>query len=135
MAGPTSEKQAGSASLLAAAALLAAVVAMLVVGLSAAAALARLGIPDPGLLVTYGLPAVRASAEGAAAVAAGSLLLAAFLVPPQPNGVLDVGGYRAVRTAGFAAAGWAACALMLIPLTLSDVSGRPLAEALPTAPA
>ncbi|CAM2954390.1 cytochrome c oxidase assembly protein [Skermania piniformis] len=130
MAGPTSEKQAGSASLLAAAALLAAVVAMLVVGLSAAAALARLGIPDPGLLVTYGLPAVRASAEGAAAVAAGSLLLAAFLVPPQPNGVLDVGGYRAVRTAGFAAAGWAACALMLIPLTLSDVSGRPLAEAL-----
>ena len=41
-------------------------------------------------MTTYGLPFVRASGEIAAVLAVGSFLLAAFLVPPQANGVLDV---------------------------------------------
>ncbi|GAB2925483.1 cytochrome c oxidase assembly protein [Rhodococcus aerolatus] len=108
---------------------LAGLVATALVGLSAAQALVLLGIPDPGPLTTYGLPAARAVGELAAVVAVGSLLLAAFLVPPQRSGVLDADGYRAVRTAATAAAVWAGCAALLVPLTLSDSSGQPLSAA------
>ncbi|MGW0174683.1 cytochrome c oxidase assembly protein [Rhodococcus sp. NPDC003322] len=110
--------------------LIAGLVAAIVVGLSASEALVRLGIPDPGPLTTYGLPAVKAVGEVAAVIAIGSLLLASFLVPPQKSGVLDVDGYRAVRTASNAAIVWAACALVLVPLTVSDTAGQPFGEAL-----
>ncbi|MFQ6396857.1 cytochrome c oxidase assembly protein [Nocardia sp. KC 131] len=106
----------------------AAVLAALVVGLSAAQALSLLGIPDPGPLTTYGLPAVRALADLAAALTVGSLLFAAFLVPPQADGLLDVGGYRAVRRASNFAVVWACCAAVLIPLTVSDTTGQPVGE-------
>lgn len=108
---------------------IAGVVAALIVMLSASDALVLLGIPDPGPATTYGLPALRAIGEIAAVIAVGSFLLAAFLVPPQKNGVLDVDGYRAVRTGSVASIVWAVCALLLVPLTLSDTSGQPFAEA------
>ncbi|PXX59811.1 putative copper resistance protein D [Nocardia tenerifensis] len=108
----------------------AAVVAALVVGLSAAQALSLLGIPDPGSLTTYGLPAVRALADLSAALTVGSLLFAAFLVPPQSSGLLDVGGYRAVRRAANFALVWAGCAALLIPLTVSDTTGQPVGDVL-----
>ena len=119
-----------SGSVFATAGLIAAAVAALVISLSASDALVLLGIPDPGPATTYGLPAVRAAGEIAAAIAIGSFLLAAFLVPPQKSGVLDVGGYRAVRTGSVAAIIWAACALVLVPLTLSDTSGQPFTVAI-----
>ncbi len=106
----------------------ASVVAALVVGLSAAQALSLLGIPDPGTLTTYGLPAVRAFADLFAALTVGSLLFAAFLVPPQADGLLDVGGYRAVRRASNFAVVWACCAALLVPLTVSDTTGQPVAD-------
>ncbi|WP_019928852.1 cytochrome c oxidase assembly protein [Nocardia sp. BMG111209] len=109
---------------------LTALVAPLVVALSAAQALTLLGIPDPGPLTTYGLPAVRALADLAGAVAVGSLLFAAFLTPPQADGLLDVAGFRALRRAGVAALGWAGAAVLLLPLTLSDTSGQPLRNTL-----
>ncbi|MEU7216839.1 cytochrome c oxidase assembly protein [Nocardia iowensis] len=109
---------------------IAAVVAALVVALSAAQALSLLGIPDPGSLTTYGLPAVRALADLSAALTVGSLLFAAFLVPPQSNGLLDVGGYRAVRRASNFALIWACCAALLIPLTVSDTTGQPVSDTL-----
>ncbi|MGB3369854.1 MAG: cytochrome c oxidase assembly protein [Rhodococcus sp. (in: high G+C Gram-positive bacteria)] len=129
---PSSTKPAATAStsVFATAALIAAVVAALVISLSASDALVLLGIPDPGPATTYGLPAVRAIGEIAASIAIGSFLLAAFLVPPQKSGVLDVGGYRAVRTGSVAAIVWAACALVLVPLTLSDTSGQPFTVAI-----
>ncbi|SNS79143.1 cytochrome c oxidase assembly protein [Rhodococcoides kyotonense] len=123
-------KHSSSTSVFATAGAIAAVVAALVVTLSASDALVLLGIPDPGPATIYGLPAVRAAGEIAASIAIGSFLLAAFLVPPQKNGVLDVGGYRAVRTGSVAAIVWAACALVLVPLTLSDTSGQPFLVAL-----
>src|SRR5690606_2526125 len=92
---------------------LAAVTAAVVVGFSASQALSLLGIPDPGALTTYGLPAVRSLADLAAALTVGSLFFAAFLVPPQGNGLLDVGGYRAVRMASNFALVWACCAALL----------------------
>ncbi|WP_068062395.1 cytochrome c oxidase assembly protein [Nocardia xishanensis] len=107
---------------------LAAVVAALVVGLSAAQALSLLGIPDPGPLTTYGLPATRALADLAAALTVGSLLFAAFLVPPQADGLLDVGGYRALRRASNFAVLWACCAALLVPLTVSDTTGQPVSD-------
>jgi cytochrome c oxidase assembly factor CtaG/putative copper export protein len=94
--------------------------------LSLAAALTATGLPDPGPVTTIGLPFVRAAGEVAAVVAVGSFLFAAFLVPPQENGVLDVDGYRALRVGTLAAGAWAVCAALLVPLTISDVSGQPL---------
>ncbi len=104
----------------------AAFVAPLIITLSAAQALTLLGIPDPGPLTTYGLPAVRAVADLCGALTIGSLLFAAFLTPPQRGGLLDVGGYRALRRAGICALAWAAAAALLVPLTLSDTTGQPV---------
>lgn len=97
-------------------------------GLSLAAALTATGLPDPGPVTTMGLPFVRAAGEVAAALAVGSFLAAAFLVPPQANGVLDAAGYRALRLGTVAAGVWAVCAALLVPLTISDVSGQPVTE-------
>ncbi|OBJ72314.1 cytochrome c oxidase assembly protein [Mycobacterium sp. 1274756.6] len=97
-------------------------------GLSLAAALSTSGLADPGPATTYGLPFVRAAGEIAAVLAVGSFLTAAFLVPPQTNGVLDAAGYRALRLGTVASGAWAVCAALLVPLTISDVSGHPVTE-------
>ena len=96
--------------------------------LSLADALTATGLPDAGPVTTYGLPFVRAAGEIAAVLAAGSFLFAAFLVPPQSNGVLDAAGYRALRLGTAASAVWTVCAALLVPLTVSDVSGQPLRD-------
>ncbi|QJY47872.1 cytochrome c oxidase assembly protein [Pseudonocardia broussonetiae] len=98
-------------------------------GVSAGAA-ATAGLPDAGPLVTVALPMVRVLSEVAATVTVGMLLLAAALAPPQRSGYLDVAGFRAVRTAAVSAAVWAAAALLMVPLTVAEASGRPLVEAL-----
>ncbi|GAA5065627.1 cytochrome c oxidase assembly protein [Nocardia callitridis] len=133
--GPTTRGSAGSnsttfATVIALAGALAAVVAALVVALSAAQALSLLGIPDPGAFTTYGLPAVRALSDLFAALTVGSLLFSAFLVPPQSDGLLDVGGYRALRRASGFALVWACCAALLVPLTVSDTTGQPFGDVL-----
>jgi cytochrome c oxidase assembly factor CtaG/putative copper export protein len=92
--------------------------------------LAALGLPDPGLFTRAALPAVRVLSECAAVVTVGSLLLAAFLVPPQPSGYLDAGGYAAVRTARLAALIWALTAAFMVPLLAADAVGRPVAQVL-----
>ena len=96
--------------------------------LTLVSALTATGLPNPGPATTFGLPFVRAAGEVAAALAVGSFLLAAFLVPPQASGVLDVAGYRAVRIGTAASGVWAVCAALLVPLTISDVSGQPLID-------
>src|ERR1700752_4169739 len=96
--------------------------------LSLADAVIATGLPNPGPATTYGLPFVRAAGEIAAVLAVGSFLFAAFLVPSQTNGVLDAGGYRALRLGTAASAVWTVCAALLVPLTVSDVSGHPLRE-------
>lgn len=111
-------------------AVLAGAVAAGIGGLSIVDALAATGLPDPGPATTYGLPFVRAVGEIAAAVAVGSFLMAAFLVPPQRSGVLDAGGYRALRTGTIAAGVWTVCAVLLVPLTVSDITGAPLTSRL-----
>jgi putative copper resistance protein D len=99
-----------------------------IAALSLADALTATGLPDPGPATTLGLPFVRAGGEIAAAIAVGGVLFATFFVPPQDNGVLDVGGYRALRMAAAASGVWVVCAALLVPLTISDVSGKPLRD-------
>jgi cytochrome c oxidase assembly factor CtaG/putative copper export protein len=124
--GPAARRGAAVWPLLAGVAALAGCTAAGIGALSVAAALTATGLPDPGPVTTLGLPFVRAAGEVAAVVAVGSFLLAAFLVPPQHSGVLDVDGYRAVRIGTVAAGAWAVCAALLVPLTISDVSGQPV---------
>lgn len=130
VAVPAAEGPRPTGGLLVATAGLAGLVAASLAALSATRALVLLGLPDPGALTTYGLPFVTAVGEVAAVLAIGFLLFAAFLVPPQRSGVLDVDGYRAIRTASTAAAVWCVSALLLVPLSLSDTSGQPLSAAL-----
>ncbi|WP_243699806.1 cytochrome c oxidase assembly protein [Dietzia cinnamea] len=114
--------------------LLAVVAAAVVIPLSRMStelALELIGVPDPGLLTTAGLPAVRAIAELLASVAVGMALFAAFFTPPQQDKTLDVDGYRAQRICSWVNIAWAVAAALLIPLTLSDVSGRTLWQSLP----
>lgn len=102
------------------------IAAVVVTAIGASSAFEIAGVPDPGKLTTYGLPTVTALGQVCAAIALGAAMFAAFFVPPQSDGVLDVGGYRAIRIAAKASLGWAICALLLIPLTLSNVSGQSL---------
>ena len=114
--------------------LLAVVAAGVVVPLSRMStdlALELLGVPDPGVFTTAGLPAVRAIAELLASVAVGMALFAAFFTPPQKDKTLDVDGYRAQQISSWVNIAWAIAAALLIPLTLSDVSGRTLWQSLP----
>ena len=94
--------------------------------------LAELGIPDPGAATTVGLPALRGVAWLLMALATGSFLLSAFLIPPKQtqedlnSARLTVDGHLASHTGAHASAGIALIGLAMIPLVLSDVSGQPL---------
>ena len=113
--------------------LLAVVAAAVVVPLSRMStdlALELIGVPDPGLLTTAGLPTLRAIGELLAAVAVGTALFAAFFTPPQSDGTLDVAGYRAQQISSWINIAWAVAAALLIPLTLSDVAGISLWDTL-----
>ena len=94
-------------------------------------ALELVGVPDPGPLTTAGLPILRTIGELLASVAVGTALFAAFFTPPQKDKTLDVDGYRMQRISSWANFAWAGAAALLIPLTLSDVSGRPFWDSLP----
>ncbi|MGI5128835.1 cytochrome c oxidase assembly protein [Pseudonocardia sp. CA-107938] len=119
-----------TAALLVLAAAIAVLVAAAIVAGSGARPLVALGLPDPGELTTVGLPAVRALSEISMVLTIGALLLAAFLVPPQRSGYLDVAGFRAVRVASWTAAVWAVAALALVPLNVADALGRPVTDVL-----
>src|SRR5690606_22869185 len=88
------------------------------------------GLRDPGPLTTYGVTVVRLLAEVSAVVVIGSLLLAAFLVPPQRSGVLAADGYGAVRTAGVAAWLWVVFALASSFFSAAESAGRPVQQVL-----
>ncbi|HUL99984.1 MAG TPA: cytochrome c oxidase assembly protein [Mycobacterium sp.] len=127
-AAPPTARRAAVWPVLTGVAVLAGATAAAIGALSLVAALTATGLPDPGPVTTYGLPFVRAAGEVAAVIAVGSFLFAAFFVPPQDNGVLDASGYRASRIGTVASGVWAVCAALLVPLTISDVSGQPVLE-------
>ncbi|MBW4720788.1 cytochrome c oxidase assembly protein [Saccharothrix obliqua] len=100
-------------------------VPLLVVGTAIAALLAA-GIAAATGGDRSGLLVVRVLTESAAVVTIGSLLLAAFLVPPQANGRLAADGYAALRTAAWAALVWTLGAVAAVPFTAADALGQPV---------
>lgn len=127
---PVSRRDSSTSAVFFLCAMIAGVVAVALAGLTMTESLTQLGVSDPGDVTNYGIPFLRAAGEIAAVITIGSLLLAAFLVPPQKSGIVDVDGYRAVRMASTASAIWAAIALVMVPMEMSAVSGMPLSEAL-----
>lgn len=95
-----------------------------------AQSLALLGIPDPGPVTSWGLPLVRGAGTVLACFGVGCFLMSAFGAQPAKDGYLGLDGYRASRTGTWAMAAWAVCALLLVPLYLSDASGQPFRDAL-----
>ncbi len=127
---PGTRGGAGIVGLVAVGAAVAALAAGVLTALVNGPAVAVPGLSGPGELVTVGLPVVRALSEVAMVLAIGALLLAAFLVPPQRSGYLDVAGYRGLRAASAASLVWAVAAALMVPLTVADALGRPLGEVL-----
>lgn len=100
--------------------------------------LAALGLPDPGLTTTAGLPFFRAAGWIFASLAVGSYLFSAFLISPKLPGKdntklrgapLSVDGHLASRTGSVAAICFGLIGILMIPLVLSDVSGQPFSVA------
>ncbi|HEY0636620.1 MAG TPA: cytochrome c oxidase assembly protein [Pseudonocardiaceae bacterium] len=118
----------GAGPLVALGLVLAGVVAASLVALTRAPAIA--GLPDPGPVTNLGLPAVRALADAAAVLTVGAALFAAFLTPPERDGRLRPAAYSALRTVTLGGALWCVAAVLMVPLTVADSVGRPLAEVL-----
>lgn len=104
-----------------------------------AESLEALGIPDPGKLTTIGLPFLRAASWIVSSLAVGSYMAAAFFISPRVPGKdnsrilearLSVDGHIAARTGALSSIALGLIALVMIPLTLSDVSGTPLSQTL-----
>ena len=113
--------------LLAAAAALAALVLALLVGGGAASYLLP-GLTDPGPLTRWGLPLAQLVLDGSATVTVGFLLLA-VLVPARTD-ELHPAALRSLRMASLWAGVWALAAVAVHLLTLSDLIGLPLPQAL-----
>ncbi|GAA3212093.1 cytochrome c oxidase assembly protein [Dactylosporangium siamense] len=97
------------------------------------------GLPDAGALTTWGLPLIRTAVDIGCVATVGWCVTAAFLLPslkagPDGGGrhgagqLLGPAGYRMLRRASWWAAGWAVAALLTLPLTLSDLLGRPVSD-------
>ncbi|MFE9655817.1 cytochrome c oxidase assembly protein [Micromonospora sp. NPDC006431] len=89
-----------------------------------ALAVAIPGLPDPGPLTTWALPLVRLLSDALATLTVGMLVTAAFLLPGDGPSVAPH-GWLLLRRAGALSLGWAAIALALIVLTVSDLLGVP----------
>ncbi len=86
------------------------------------------GLTDPGELTRWGLPVAKLVLTAASAVTVGLLALAVML--PAPQGELGSEALGAMRAASMLAIVWAAAAAVVHLLTLSDLVGQPLWEAL-----
>ncbi|MFL6142480.1 MAG: cytochrome c oxidase assembly protein [Labedaea sp.] len=112
------------------------VVPLLIVGglfatLIAAALLTLAAGPlDANLINAYGPTVVRVVAEIGCVLTVGSLLFAAFLVPPQRSGMLDVAGYAALRMASWSAGLWFVGSVVLVPFTAAASLGKPVSAVL-----
>jgi len=87
------------------------------------------GLPDPGSLVGWGTPVLRALTDLAAIATIGWLLAAAFLDPSGREGVVSRQGRSDLRHAAMAAAAWSVLALLSMFWELALVLGVPLSKA------
>ena len=101
----------------------------LVIGSGAYAAPAE-GIVDSGPVVAWLLPLFRALALAAGVATFGWLGYAAFIGAQRKGGLLGSGALRDMHRAGTAAGLWAVAALVAATLSLANILGSPLAEAI-----
>jgi len=88
------------------------------------------GLPDVGGLVGWGVPVLRVVIDALAIATVGWLMAATVLDPSGRTGVISNAGRKdLMRAAGFALA-WAVAAMIEALLTLADVLGIPLSDAL-----
>ncbi|HEX6970066.1 MAG TPA: cytochrome c oxidase assembly protein [Micromonosporaceae bacterium] len=85
------------------------------------------GLPDPGPVTAWALPAANLSSR-VFAVATIGLLLAAVVLSPRDGDGLAAIGYRRLRTAGWTAVAWCLSTLLALVYTLSDLLGSPVSE-------
>ncbi|MPZ61908.1 MAG: copper resistance protein CopD, partial [Propionibacteriales bacterium] len=85
------------------------------------------GLSDPGGVVRWGLPVAKVIFNAAGAVTVGLVLLAVML--PAPRDELGGDALRVLRSAAITALVWAAAAAAVGLLTLSELLGVPLLEA------
>jgi cytochrome c oxidase assembly factor CtaG/putative copper export protein len=90
--------------------------------------LAAEGLRGPDAFTRDGLVVIRILAEVSSVLCIGSLLFAAFMVPAQDSGVVAADGYRALRTAGWAAAAWCLSAILSVPFTVADGFVQPIGD-------
>ena len=88
------------------------------------------GLPDPGPVVGWGLPALRVLTDLAGALTAGWLLAAAFLNPHGSDGVVSPAGRADLIRAVATAAVWALLALAQMFFQLAEILGVPIMRAL-----
>lgn len=88
------------------------------------------GLPDAGPVVSWLLPVATSLVFVAAMFTAGWLLHAAFLDADARKGLVSNGGRRSLVRAGIAAGVWVVLALVQAALTLSEVLGVSINEAL-----
>jgi len=88
------------------------------------------GLPDPGPVVSWGLPIVRFATDIAAALTVGWLVSAAFLAPSSRDGVVSHTGRGDLLRGVSAAAAWALLSIVQLFFTLALVLGVPLSQAL-----
>lgn len=107
----------------------AAALAVLLLALRAGGAVAAAipGLPDPGPITIWALPAVRLLLDALATVTVGMAVTAAFLLSGDGPSI-SPDGYLLLRRTTAVAAGWALAALTLVVLTVSDLLGQPLGE-------
>lgn len=86
------------------------------------------GLTDPGAATRWGLPTARLIMDAAAVLTVGFLLLAVLI--PARKGDLTGESLRALRVASIGAVVWASAAAVAHLLTLSDLVGLPLGQAL-----
>jgi putative copper resistance protein D len=126
-ASPAPTVAASRWALAAAGAAVLALLAALALGGGAASYLLP-GLTDPGALTRWGLPMARLLLDAAATVTVGMLLLAVLL--PARRDELHPDALRALRLGSLWAGVWLLAALVAHLLTLSDLIGLPLGQAL-----
>lgn len=85
------------------------------------------GLPDPGS-TGWLLPTARIGSQLSAVVTVG-LLFAAVVLSPRDGGRLSPTAYRRIRAARWPAAAWGVCVLAQLCLTLADLLGLPVHDA------
>ncbi|NJC73582.1 bifunctional copper resistance protein CopD/cytochrome c oxidase assembly protein [Planosporangium thailandense] len=86
------------------------------------------GLPAPGTGTTWGLPVALLLSNVLGTVTVGFTVTAAFLLPGDGE-LVSAAGHRLVRRAAIAALCWAVASAVVIVLTLSDLLGAPLPQA------